>query len=337
LKLFFEYSNSKDHIPALDGIRGIAVLMVIAYHLIPFPLGWMGVDLFFVLSGFLITSILIDTKDAPNYFSNFIIKRSLRIFPLYFGVLILYFSPFVAFKGLVLAKDAFPYLLYLQNIKFTISNSWPTNYLYPLNHFWSLAIEEQFYVIFPFIVYVTPFKNLGKLCLGIVSIAILSRLYFIFQSNQVGPYAFTVCRADALALGAYAAYYVRRRNYIYSILLVCATMIIIVQISLNRNFTDLIYQSFGYTVNSIFFALLLIASLSRDFKLASIFRSPVLRHVGKYSYGLYIFHHIYYTQLEYLLPKYFNFSQTRLIVIISTLVLTYLTARFSSVILNIPS
>src|SRR5690348_15214555 len=85
------YANSR-HIPALDGLRGIAVLSVMLYHCFPFlitKLGWAGVDLFFVLSGFLITGILLDSKAKPNYYKNFIVRRVLRIFPLYYFVLAL--------------------------------------------------------------------------------------------------------------------------------------------------------------------------------------------------------------------------------------------------------
>ena len=92
------YESSKKHLPELDGIRGLAVSLVIAFHCFRFPIGWCGVDLFFVLSGFLICGILLDSKKQKNYFKNFWIKRSLRIFPLYYLALILILIPKIFFK-----------------------------------------------------------------------------------------------------------------------------------------------------------------------------------------------------------------------------------------------
>jgi peptidoglycan/LPS O-acetylase OafA/YrhL len=329
LKLNFEYSDSRTHIPALDGIRGLAVLMVIAYHVLAFPVGWMGVDLFFVLSGFLITSILIDTKESPTYFRDFYIKRVLRIFPLYFGVLILYFTPFLLARGSVVARESLPYFAYVQNVKFSVENSWPTDYRFALNHFWSLAIEEQFYIFFPFIVYYTSPSRLWKVCLLIVAAALATRILLIPASNTTARYAFTLCRTDSLALGALAACFVRQGRRIDLLALAAAGIAFALQTLVSTDFAHGIYQTFGYTVNGLFFSLLLTASLSRDIRLGSFLSWPPLRHLGKYSYGLYVFHHVYYAQLEFLLPKLLDPPYIRVVVAVSTLLLSYVTARLS--------
>src|SRR5262245_16358318 len=150
---------SRSHYPGLDGLRGIAILLVILYHnfgFIPFlNYGWLGVDLFFVLSGFLITEILLKTRTTTNYFKNFYTRRVLRIFPLYYLCLILVIVIFPLIKN-------FPYDLsfyrenqvwfwfYLQNWML-IFKQWNDSAIL-LNHFWSLAVEEQFYIVWPLLV-----------------------------------------------------------------------------------------------------------------------------------------------------------------------------------------
>ncbi len=163
-------STASDHRPALDGVRGIAILVVFLYDCLKLPsggivnllgrklssAGWTGVDLFFVLSGFLITGILLDSRGQPGYFRSFFARRSLRIFPLYFTALWVTFvgvpwlahfwSPAapVAQRVAVLSQDQVWFWTYMQNWMFAFRGIWPdVNYL---NHFWSLAVEEQFYL-----------------------------------------------------------------------------------------------------------------------------------------------------------------------------------------------
>ena len=145
----------RKHIPQLDGMRGLAVLLVllahsaIAFTRVP-AMRWiegygnLGVQLFFVLSGFLITRILLDTKDTPHFFRNFFVRRALRIYPLYYALL-----GFVVFSGLVHQHGVrwWPYILYLSNIIYGAGRE-PS----PLGPVWSLAVEEQFYLVWPFVV-----------------------------------------------------------------------------------------------------------------------------------------------------------------------------------------
>src|SRR5208337_5027606 len=152
---------------SLDGLRAIAIILVFFHHLkglIPVTslpvyylrwyvgLGWMGVDLFFVISGFLITGILMDTRTAGNYFSGFYARRILRIFPVYYLLLIsvivaetLLNNPRVT-NSLPLPADRWLYFCYLMNWLKLWKGQYGENYL---GHCWSLAVEEQFYLVWP--------------------------------------------------------------------------------------------------------------------------------------------------------------------------------------------
>jgi peptidoglycan/LPS O-acetylase OafA/YrhL len=162
----------RGHIPALDAIRGLAIVVVTLYrfggggygparaidHSWFVELGQRGVDLFFVLSGFLITGILFDAKGKEHYFHNFYVRRALRIFPLYYGALAsaIFVLPWMSdslSESLRLAVDAQAWLwLYGANILQSVRGQWC---LGPLNHFWSLAIEEHFYLAWPAVIYFT--------------------------------------------------------------------------------------------------------------------------------------------------------------------------------------
>lgn len=328
LALKIDYTGTQRHYPVLDGLRGVAVLLVIFYHVFGLDVGWMGVDLFFVLSGFLITSILLDSKENLNYFSSFYIKRFLRIFPLYFGVLILYFVPYILAGSSAKAVDSVPYFLYVQNIVFSIQNAWPQNYLFPLNHFWSLAIEEQFYCLFPLVIYFVPKRYLLPTFLLSIIATLICRYYFWVVDNPVASYAFSLCRSDGLVIGAITALYVRKFKQIHYWLILPAVLLFISQMAVSVRFDHQWYRLVGYTVNAIFFGIVLLVSLTNLPFTRLVFEHPVLRHFGKYAYGLYVFHHIYFSQLEYFVQR-MNFPYGTEIVIILTLMLTYVTARIS--------
>src|SRR5687767_2907742 len=163
-------------IPALDGLRGIAIILVMLHHFTYYRpnsgidaqiasvlfFGWAGVDLFFVLSGFLITGILLDTRDSKRYFSTFYARRTLRIFPLYYLVLLLAFVVLPKFPALhpvllgqvgpVDLPPQWPYWLYLTN--FSIADGgWVHGWV---DVAWSLAIEEQFYLVWPLMIWLCP-------------------------------------------------------------------------------------------------------------------------------------------------------------------------------------
>jgi peptidoglycan/LPS O-acetylase OafA/YrhL len=170
------------HIPALDGLRGTAIILVILCHCYIFegldayfastvPLlriaqfGWCGVELFFVLSGFLITSILFNTKQSPSYFKSFYGRRALRIFPLYFAVLLVFYYGPHSFFHVYRFEPSHKiwFFTYLANWKLGF---WP---VHELTLFWSLCVEEQFYLIWPLVVWVTAKRAFPWMCLGVIA------------------------------------------------------------------------------------------------------------------------------------------------------------------------
>jgi len=200
-------------VDALDGLRGLAILAVVLMHCAMFvmvrpdirdhwltrtlQLGWSGVDLFFVLSGFLITGILLRTKERPHYFRNFYARRALRIFPLYYVVvtLLLFVLPR---ESATTAAEKVPYYLYLQNFAWV----WPGEAHRDIARdiTWSLAVEEQFYLVWPAVVWFTSRERLLRVCVALIAIAIALR--FVLLGNGVSVYFLTPCRFDTLAAGA---------------------------------------------------------------------------------------------------------------------------------------
>ena len=199
-------SHAGGRLPALDGVRAIAVLGVIASHSGVFGLGWVGVDIFFGLSGHLITGILIDGKVAGTsarcYFVPFYIRRSLRILPLAWAVVILMSAVRGQWSG------TWWYLGYLVN---WLPESPPRR---DLGHYWSLAVEEQFYLVWPAVVFFSSSQTLWRATMAIIAIDIAFRLGIsiwppAFVTPQFQDLA-TFARADTLAVGALLAQ--RERN-----------------------------------------------------------------------------------------------------------------------------
>ena len=303
----FKLSYSKGHIQALDGLRGAAVLLVVLHHcfgFLIFPLdkifylGWTGVDLFFVLSGFLITGILLDTKTKPGFYKNFVTRRTLRIFPLYYLTLAVFF--------IVIAKNGeYPYLsknqiyfwTYTQNLLFSFEG-WPPNYI--LNHFWSLAIEEQFYLLWPFLVWFLSSKNLVKVSFLGILVSILIRN---IEPGAPFSYMFTFARFDTLLIGGLIAISIREYRHILErvtpIILLTSTIGILVVLALAKSVSinAPITVRIGYTLIAVFFGAILTASFDNG-RIGSLLRivleSSLLRILGKYSYGIYVYHWIIY-------------------------------------------
>jgi peptidoglycan/LPS O-acetylase OafA/YrhL len=212
-------STKPNHLPALDGVRGIAVLMVMFFHYCQandfFPeqpalkvlsklsvVGQTGVDLFFVLSGFLITRILVHEKNKPGtFFKAFFARRVLRIFPLYYGFLVfIYFLiPILTCSEIVPFSKQIWFWSYLQNFVYTF----PIVPFEGPNHLWSLAVEEHFYLVWPFLVYFLETTNLVRVTGGLILGGLMVRSLFL--SHGIGVFFFTLCRLDGLILGAMLA------------------------------------------------------------------------------------------------------------------------------------
>jgi len=210
------------HIPALDGLRGLAILLVLIFHqtvMVPATAAdrafarvvghfGSGVDLFFVLSGFLITGILFDSKGSAGYFRSFFARRALRIFPLYYAVLFAVLVVLPHFPNPKVAKwgvsgaDQLWYWLYLANWRI----GWVGFRHGILDVSWSLAIEEQFYLIWPFAVAALGRRSLVGLCVGLIAGAFVTRVALAAAGGPaMGVHTFTTSRMDTLAAGALIA------------------------------------------------------------------------------------------------------------------------------------
>ena len=315
--------SSQKHIPALDGIRGLAILAVIMYHNFglgdQYYIGWLGVDLFFVLSGYLITNSLINTLPTKNYLRNFYIKRVLRIFPIYYLVLFIFliFFPLISFLN-----DEFGYYIKHQLWFWFYLQNWLLIFNFPkgdgyFNHFWSLAVEEQFYVIWPFIIlWLKKEKRLLIfLILVLISlIAIRSSLWLlqIDHFNYTLFYRFT--RIDGICVGCIIAVIKKMRpDFLERNIAAVVTSLAILNFIfyfLNRdNQFEFPYLAFvGYTTFASMLGLLVNqATVLEDGRFARVLAIFPLRYVGKISYGFYIFHLPLYLLLSPWLKRSINF------------------------------
>ncbi|MFT3913273.1 MAG: acyltransferase [Anaeromyxobacteraceae bacterium] len=320
----------RTQLPELDGLRGLAITLVVIFHFglgyraryqtgfdaLPSTLigfGWAGVDLFFVLSGFLITGILLDTRAAPNYFSSFFARRSLRIFPLYYAVLfcwfvLLYFGLGAVLQGrdrelldnVIQPRTQFFYWTYTQNLLAAQNRD-----VSGLIHFWSLAVEEQFYVGWALAVWwaQTPRRTLWLALAGILC-AIACRAGLSFGGDLLwGPHfdkpihRLTVCRMDGLLIGAALAALMRdatlRFRYTIRNALVGASVLLLVALPLTWSqwtWENPWVLTFGYTLVSIPFATILWLALQRTAWVCLILASRLPRSLGKYSYAIYVLH-----------------------------------------------
>jgi peptidoglycan/LPS O-acetylase OafA/YrhL len=312
----------EERIPELDGIRGIAILVVMAFHILSHAehffnsplakffysitqMGWAGVDMFFVLSGYLITNILLEKKGGKHYFRNFYMRRILRIFPVYYlSLTIIFVGGFYnrAQMGESVFVTGLWFYSYLQNWLFA-SGSGPALYFV---HFWSLAIEEQFYLVWPLVVYFADRKLLTKI--GSIAIvgALLLRIYIVFLLDRpdivnVLPQYTTVTRMDSLLIGALVAIGFRSVEYkeqlvkdapkvlALSILIVVACILIQPDSPLTNNGAMLTVGFSGLALLTGALIVILLTKSESNFA-RRIFRHPVLTFFGKYSYALYVFH-----------------------------------------------
>lgn len=313
-------------IPQIDGIRGIAILLVLIWHYVVskvdpssgpladfvvrfLTLTWSGVDLFFVLSGFLIGGILLDHRDASNYFKAFYVRRICRIFPLYFAWLLLFFLLLWGVPALTTAPalrslfdhplPLWSYATFTQNFAMAIAGTMGPEWL---GATWSLAIEEQFYLLLPLMVrLIAPRWLPHTLVTLIVAAPIFRMLAFYVPPHSAFPnYVLTPARADALLLGVFAAYLVREKNaaqwladHTRSLYLALSVLLLGV-ISLSLVSTALWYlvvNSYGYTWLALLYAfLILIAVTEKQGIVTRLTTTPALRQLGVLAYSTYLFH-----------------------------------------------
>jgi peptidoglycan/LPS O-acetylase OafA/YrhL len=309
-------ADFRTRLPALDGLRGIALLSVFFYHYagsltshatsaplrtlaVIFSLGWTGVDLFFVLSGFLITGILYDTLNDSKYYRKFYYRRALRIFPVYYFLAIVLASC----TTLVGAHWKPAHLFFLVYLGYPAALIWTSlphfSPVVLVTHLWSLSVEEQFYVVWPWAVARMRNSNviLGG-CLILGGIALALRLFVsIAGLNPTWSYTFMFCRMDQLALGAAIAVAVRgtlraRVDHWapFALIVAAGVVVTICGVRHTTDHNDPVIAGIGYSAIAFVYGSLLVLCLRSGSWIERFFSIGILRMFGKYSYGLYLYH-----------------------------------------------
>ncbi|MBR0846712.1 acyltransferase [Bradyrhizobium diazoefficiens] len=303
-----------EKIPEIDGLRALAILLVVAWHYVGASseigsasllykwtiFGRSGVDLFFVLSGFLITSILLRNRSAPNYFATFYARRAFRILPIYYlMVLICTCAVLVRFAPGLFGGDVplWTYVLGIQNIWMTAHGSYGSVWLAGT---WSLAIEEQFYLLFPAIVFLTSLRQLRVLLIAIVAICPLLRIFAWWYGVPLasyGYYVLTPFRADNLAIGALIALHEYRGvddptiDRIVSRVMVATAILFPVYAAILSPNTDMHMALWGHTYLGAFYGALLYTVLRRRGTPSfAVLRSRAAMFFARISYALYLVH-----------------------------------------------
>jgi peptidoglycan/LPS O-acetylase OafA/YrhL len=316
----YPQTAARTYYPVLDVLRGLAISIVVFYHNFGsvsfFRFGWMGVDLFFVLSGFLITDLLLKSRETKFYFRNFYVRRVLRIFPLYYLVLLAFYilSPILfSEKG---PDTTFSYYnenklwfwSYFQNWLMVHKGPAPVPFL---SHFWSLAVEEQFYIFWPILIFfVKNLDRLKKVILGLIGLAVVVRICtWAAHPHEVEVfYCNTLTRMDSLLVGCFLAVHLKQGKEIsistIKVILLSFIMLIVASLAIFGNVRqdNMLFPTVGYSISAAFFGAILYLLVRHETHLL-----PWLKHLkalsflGKISYGMYVYHIPIYLILNYLI------------------------------------
>ena len=306
----------RGHIAELDCIRGVGIAVVLLNHLWPtdlfpvmfrvFQLGWIAMDAFFVLSGFLITGILVDTRSRPDYFRNYYARRSLRIFPLYYvtllvAIVMLKLSHGVDYRSFThdWGSPAW-FFCYLGNLRMAYLGEYPPTMTFGV--LWSLQIEEQFYLLFPLAVRYMRLERLSRLLWCLVFVSPLSRVaVFLFNpGNRLAQNVLLPCHMEGLALGALIA--IRFRNGPWELSKPALTVVtigltvltclgsVMSKPSLDPNLTSF-NRVVGYSLSSWACACIVVWLIAfRGSRFTRVLRSAVIGYLATISYGVYLLH-----------------------------------------------
>ncbi|WP_159457501.1 acyltransferase family protein [Kosakonia pseudosacchari] len=308
------YNPAYKHIPSLDGIRGLAIVLVLIVHYFyagpsihknPIPadlfiFGWTGVELFFVLSGFLITSILIRIKNEKRSFATFYINRASRILPVYLAFLFAVLLASIVGKPEILSsqlnnvrENFYIYFLYISNFSYLagLDLSKADAIMGPA---WSLAIEQQFYLIWPFIICALSIKNTKIMLVTSYLILVVSRFILsdYFHYNVI--YHTTFLHFDGLAVGSLAALFykniIKHKKSTFLIFIAISSLLILTFIYAGSvHYKNKIIYTVGYPVICLFYCYLILTVITTK-KASSFFESRVMVALGKYSYCIYLIH-----------------------------------------------
>jgi len=319
--------QSSTHISALDGVRGLAILAVFSAHFgggrhFESPAmravgelmvsGWAGVDLFFVLSGFLITGILFRTDSDPHYYRSFYWRRILRVFPIYYLTLIAAFLISVAMK-LPWRPDQYSFFLFANNIAVVFDDD--VGVVGPaliLKAFWSLAVEEQFYLFWPFLIRAAVRRGtLFWLFFGAILGALLLRTLAVYLGSPNAAYNLLFTRMDALAAGGLLAFLYRRGtlegvSQRVPLGLLALSVIGFFTIGLlegTLGWNTVLMSTIGFDLTALgAFSLIWLALIPRS-PAQVICQAAPLRFFGRYSYGMYVYHQILQSyMMQYIFP-----------------------------------
>ena len=293
--------------PALDGLRGLACILVVVYHLFPFFhqylfFGWMAMDIFFVLSGFLITDILMNTLDENNGLKHFYMRRILRVFPLYYLALIVFLVILPRFEGLSTSFDYYTansawFWLFLQNWLLIF---YPSSTDSALNHLWSMAVEEQFYLLWPLLVALVrkPRRLLAILIVLLIAFSAFRFVLWIRQIEQLSYFSFfTFTRFDGIIIGCMVGL-LQKINPAFIGKNIAAIVFSFAAFNFLFYFLNLHYKGsfpylglLGFSTFSMLFGLLVYDIIHRQTKIITwIFDQSFLIFLGRISYGTYLFH-----------------------------------------------
>jgi peptidoglycan/LPS O-acetylase OafA/YrhL len=322
--------EASPRIPQLDALRGIAIAMVLLYHYtvhievagfrFPAPVDavlkitWSGVDLFFVLSGFLIGGILLDARASPNYFRVFYWRRAFRIFPLYFAFLAFFF---LAAHFLQSSQNLFYPLIPWPICAAFTQNFWMAAHndagAYALTPTWSVAVEEQFYLTLPAVIYfVKPRRLIWILTFGIIAAPLIRLAIFLKNPRLTMATAYLLpCRMDSLLFGVTAAYFMRQdggpeflrvhRRHLWTVIELLTVLSALFLFS--PNMLDPPMMLLGFDCLGLLCAAILLASLVDD-GFARSLRVNWLIWLGNISYGVYVIHQLVFGITDILLKGY---------------------------------
>lgn len=313
-------------IPQLDGVRGLAILLVLIWHYYApvwspnsgpaqaflkklLSLSWSGVDLFFVLSGFLIGGILLNARGKSRYYANFYTKRVFRIVPAY-AALLLSFAVFQRIDwqdagSLAYFTDTtipiWSYLVFVQNIYMSVLDVWGAEWLAVS---WSLAIEEQFYLIAPFMISYFSRRSLPRVLVVLILVAPVFRTIALTSWGDLAPFVMLPARMDALLLGVLGAWMVRQptidkalrdnTRFLYGLLLVMLSGIVVFSLS-GFDYISPALTPMGYSWIAVcYLVMILVAVYSPSRLIRRFFTFKPLMGLGTISYFVYLFHMIFH-------------------------------------------